>query len=84
MKSVRNFIQSHLLSLFFISFFIFLLFQVYLALAKGGLTPDHALLLPVAHHQSTSDMPASIQKELNQYPLIPRIVLVLSMGSPVI
>ncbi|CAH0388405.1 unnamed protein product [Bemisia tabaci] len=41
--------------------------EVYLALAKGGLTPDHALLLPVAHHQSTSDMPASIQKELNQF-----------------
>ena len=28
----------------------------YLALAKGGLTPDHLLILPIEHFQSTSDI----------------------------
>lgn len=28
----------------------------YLALAKGGLVPDHLLILPIEHFQSTSHL----------------------------
>lgn len=30
--------------------------HVYLALAKGGLVPEHLLILPITHFQSTSDL----------------------------
>ncbi len=31
--------------------------QVYLAMAKGGLTPDHTLICPIAHYPSTVELP---------------------------
>ena len=31
--------------------------QVYLAMAKGGLTPDHTLVCPIAHYPSTIELP---------------------------
>ena len=30
--------------------------HAYLALAKGGLVPQHLLILPIAHYQSTPDL----------------------------
>lgn len=30
--------------------------HTYLALAKGGLVPEHLLILPITHFQSTSDL----------------------------
>ncbi|XP_039300749.1 CWF19-like protein 1, partial [Nilaparvata lugens] len=41
--------------------------EVYLALAKGGLVPDHLLILPVAHHQSTSSVPSTVSEEIKQF-----------------
>ncbi|XP_071454762.1 CWF19-like protein 1 [Hetaerina americana] len=43
--------------------------EAYLALAKGGLVPDHVLILPVAHHQSASAVPESVRKEIKQFKL---------------
>ncbi|CAB4012199.1 CWF19 1, partial [Paramuricea clavata] len=31
--------------------------HVYLAMAKGGLTPDHTLICPIAHYPSTVELP---------------------------
>ena len=35
---------------------MFHLFQCYLALAKGGLVPDHILISPIGHYQSSLDL----------------------------
>ena len=32
----------------------------YLALPKGGLTPDHVLVLPIAHHPSLLELPNEV------------------------
>nr|CAD7456044.1 unnamed protein product [Timema tahoe] len=45
--------------------------KAYLALAKGGLVPEHLLILPVTHHQSLSDVPEAVAKEIKKYPLKP-------------
>jgi hypothetical protein len=42
--------------------------QSYLALAKGGLVPDHVLILPVGHHQSLSTLPNEVEEEIEKYP----------------
>ena len=39
-----------------ISICMFHLFQCYLALAKGGLVPDHILISPIGHYQSSLDL----------------------------
>ncbi|ELU06627.1 hypothetical protein CAPTEDRAFT_168674 [Capitella teleta] len=39
----------------------------YLALAKGGLVPDHLLILPIGHHQSTVDLSDDILDEIHKY-----------------
>ncbi|XP_072022054.1 CWF19-like protein 1 [Amphiura filiformis] len=39
----------------------------YLALAKGGLVPDHVLITPIGHYQSTVDLPQDVISELEQY-----------------
>ena len=44
------------------------LFQTYLCLAKGGLTPDHALITPIGHHQSLTSAPGDIMDEVDKYP----------------
>lgn len=44
-------------------------FQVYLALAKGGLVEDHLLILTVGHCQSVACLPENINDEIEQYPL---------------
>ena len=43
-------------------------FQCYLALAKGGLVPDHALILPIGHHQSMVLAPDEVRQEIDKYP----------------
>ncbi|NXD02585.1 C19L1 protein, partial [Certhia familiaris] len=39
----------------------------YLALAKGGLTPDHVLILPVGHYQSVVDLSSEVLEEVTKY-----------------
>ncbi|XP_001513071.2 CWF19-like protein 1 [Ornithorhynchus anatinus] len=39
----------------------------YLALAKGGLTSDHVLILPIGHFQSVVDLSAEVVEELEKY-----------------
>ncbi|XP_068611395.1 CWF19-like protein 1 [Brachionichthys hirsutus] len=39
----------------------------YLALAKGGLTPDHVLILPIGHYQSVVDLGSEVVEETEKY-----------------
>ncbi|MCJ8736248.1 hypothetical protein PDJAM_G00256890 [Pangasius djambal] len=39
----------------------------YMALAKGCLTPDHVLLLPIGHYQSVVELPSEAVDELQKY-----------------
>ncbi|XP_061468662.1 CWF19-like protein 1 [Rhineura floridana] len=39
----------------------------YLALAKGGLTPDHILILPIGHCQSMVELAPDVVEEAEQY-----------------
>ncbi|XP_060770280.1 CWF19-like protein 1 isoform X2 [Neoarius graeffei] len=39
----------------------------YMALAKGSLTPDHVLLLPIGHYQSVVELPSEAVDELQKY-----------------
>ncbi|XP_041367664.1 CWF19-like protein 1 isoform X2 [Gigantopelta aegis] len=41
--------------------------EIYIALAKGGLVPDHVLILPIGHHQSIVSAPTDIQEEIIKY-----------------
>jgi len=41
--------------------------ECYLALAKGALTPDHVLIIPLGHFPSTGELPESARAELEQY-----------------
>ncbi|XP_054826127.1 LOW QUALITY PROTEIN: CWF19-like protein 1 [Eublepharis macularius] len=39
----------------------------YLALAKGGLSPDHVLVLPIGHYQSVVELASEVVEEVDQY-----------------
>uniref|UniRef100_A0A4W6BTI3 CWF19-like protein 1 n=1 Tax=Lates calcarifer TaxID=8187 RepID=A0A4W6BTI3_LATCA len=39
----------------------------YLALAKGGLTPHHILILPIGHYQSVVDLSSEVVEEMEKY-----------------
>lgn len=39
----------------------------YLALAKGALTPDHVLILPIGHHQSTVEVDEDTLDEIGKF-----------------
>uniref|UniRef100_A0A8B9T3K4 CWF19-like protein 1 n=1 Tax=Anas platyrhynchos TaxID=8839 RepID=A0A8B9T3K4_ANAPL len=39
----------------------------YLALAKGGLLPDHVLILPIGHCQSVVDLSPEVMEEVTKY-----------------
>lgn len=39
----------------------------YLAVAKGGLTPQHVLVLPIGHYQSVVDLSQEVVQELQRY-----------------
>jgi len=41
-----------------------------MALAKGGLTEAHVLVLPIGHYQSTVASPSDVIEEIEKYPLI--------------
>ena len=47
---------------------IHIVFQTYLALAKGGLVEDHVLILPIGHYQSSVTAPADVIEEIDKYP----------------
>ncbi|XP_067915101.1 CWF19-like protein 1 isoform X1 [Heterodontus francisci] len=38
----------------------------YIALAKGSLTPDHVLILPIGHHQSVVELPSEVVEEVEK------------------
>ncbi|KAM6987046.1 CWF19-like protein 1 [Aplochiton taeniatus] len=44
----------------------------YLALAKGGLTPQHVLVLPIGHYQSVVDLSSEVVEELDKYKMAVR------------
>ena len=46
---------------------IHIVFQTYLALAKGGLVEDHVLILPIGHYQSSVTAPADVIEEIDKY-----------------
>lgn len=39
----------------------------YLALAKGGLTPQHLLILPIGHYQSVVELSSEVVEEMEKY-----------------
>jgi len=41
--------------------------EVYMALAKGGLTADHVLIIPTGHFPASPELPPHVHKELEQY-----------------
>ncbi|XP_002732856.1 CWF19-like protein 1 [Saccoglossus kowalevskii] len=41
--------------------------HTYVALAKGGLVPDHVLILPIGHYQSSVDLPQEALDEVEKY-----------------
>lgn len=41
--------------------------HTYLALPKGGLTPHHVLILPIAHYPSLLDCPKEVLEEINRF-----------------
>ncbi|XP_078697782.1 CWF19-like protein 1 [Branchiostoma floridae x Branchiostoma belcheri] len=41
--------------------------HTYLALAKGGLVPDHVLILPIGHYQSMVEATAEVHEEIEKY-----------------
>lgn len=45
-----------------------LIFQTYLALAKGGLVDEHILILPIGHYQSSVTAPEDVLEEIEKYP----------------
>ena len=50
-------------------------YQCYLALAKGGLTNEHVLILPIGHYQSTVTAPSDVVDEIEKYLLIVIVLL---------
>lgn len=41
--------------------------QCYLALAKGGMTPHHVLILPIGHYQSVVELSSEVVEEMEKY-----------------
>ncbi|KAH3763422.1 nuclear protein [Pelomyxa schiedti] len=41
--------------------------QTYLTLAKGGVVPDHTLIIPIAHISNFASAPPAVVAEMNQY-----------------
>eukprot|EP00743_Colponemidia_sp_Colp-15_P006571 GILK01007080.1.p1 GENE.GILK01007080.1~~GILK01007080.1.p1 ORF type:complete len:636 (-),score=121.89 GILK01007080.1:14-1921(-) len=41
--------------------------NIYVALAKGGIVPQHVLLLPITHYPSYLAVPDDVAKEIEQY-----------------
>lgn len=41
--------------------------ETYLALAKGALTPDHVMILPIQHHQSLIKLTDEVKEEIKKF-----------------
>ncbi|XP_070200579.1 CWF19-like protein 1 [Littorina saxatilis] len=41
--------------------------EAYMALAKGGLVPDHVLILPIHHHRCTVTSPDDVLQDVDKY-----------------
>ena len=39
----------------------------YLALPKGGMTPEHVMILPISHYASQLDIPDEVDKEISKF-----------------
>lgn len=39
----------------------------YVALAKGALTPDHIMILPIGHHQCLVSLPEEVSQEIDKF-----------------
>ena len=39
----------------------------YLAMAKGGLTPHHVMVLPISHHPSSLELPEEVAEEISKF-----------------
>ena len=39
----------------------------YLAMAKGGMTANHVMVLPIAHHASTLELPNDVAEEMLKF-----------------
>lgn len=39
----------------------------YLAMAKGALTSDHVMILPIGHHQCSVNLPEEVSDEINKF-----------------
>lgn len=48
----------------------FVWFQCYIALPKGTLVPEHVLILPIGHYQSSIDLPEEAMEEVEKYPFM--------------
>ncbi|KAG8126733.1 hypothetical protein E2320_021819 [Naja naja] len=46
---------------------IYFAISCYLALAKGGLSPDHVLILPIGHYQSMVELASEAVEEFEQF-----------------
>lgn len=57
--------------------------DVYLALAKGGLVPQHVLIIPVTHHFSTTSIPDSVASEIEQFKTALRKLYAVDSKLPV-
>ena len=63
----QSYVYGEVFTLLCAELLVFLLsLQTYMALAKGGLTDDHVLILPIDHQQSTVIAPKDVIKEIEQ------------------
>lgn len=53
--------------------------EVYLALDKGPISPQHALIIPIEHHPSLAALPAEAAKEVGRS--VRERLLVAAVGS---
>ena len=55
--------------------------HTYIALPKGGLTPYHVLILPIAHHPSTLELPDEVNEEIEKFKLALKKCFKKSLGQ---
>ena len=51
------------------------IFQCYVALAKGPLVPEHVLICPIGHYQSSIDLPEEALEEAEKYPFFSILII---------
>jgi len=70
-RLIEKHIHMLILSDFTAVFCVLLCHKCYLALAKGGLTEEHILILPIGHYQSMVMAPSDVIDEIEKYLLLP-------------